>query len=871
MAPAERQGIKVFIRIRPSARASKGFMPPQVQPDPDGVMRGIVTFEKDKDNVGDGRVDNSKTTFKFQFDGILSMRITQEQVFNCVAKPVIDDVLNGINGTIFAYGQTGSGKTFTITGAADRYEDRGLIPRTISYIFRAFQQGGANYRLYVSYLEIYNDAGYDLLTRAEGTTQLEDLPKVALREDEDGNIHLRNLSVNMAQKEEDALNLLFLGDTNRVVAETPMNDASTRSHCMFILWVDSTKPDSDTVRRAKLHLVDLAGSERISKTGVEGNLQREARYINLSLHHLEQVIVALQERSEGRRAHVPYRNSTMTSVLRDSLGGNCKTVMVGAAAVEDTNIDEAISTCRFAQRVACIKNTAKINEELDPSLLIKRLKKEVAELKDELKLMSGVDEEEEITAKDVSECEGLVSTYLEETDFEKKFVCGSARRFRECFRILREAYWHRLAEGGGGGGGSKGSRALPDGQHGAPQSSAAAVGSIEATVLELRRQVSQRDQELGILVGALRKRGDKATTAPQPGRPFIQKGQPEGAAQAEASAPPPEPGGTPALANGAHGGPAGATGPVDQAPAPMDSATLLVDRNKAFDVFRRSVRRTESLQDNRQAMMQLKAEAKGLGEKANAARTAIASKQQQIERMRVERAMEAGPKADSGAPPPDSPEVVALLAEIKEQKNIYQQCMQRLQQVKVELDEFQKAVEKNKERLQRDFEAWYASLQASSDPAGALGGALGGGAGTPAGGPSPVAATASAEASRASAEMLRASIHSQASSADSHARVTPARGPSPARSPAASASGSAPPVVPGHAWSQGSLSSSAAGASAGAVGGVGPKAGPLVGSSPAQAAAPSASQAGSKVASTGDAQTDSDIAAYFAAIAELQR
>merc|ERR1719171_1630724 len=141
-----------------------------------------------------------------------------------------------------------------------------------------------------------------------------------------------------------------------------MNDASTRSHCLFILWVDSTKADSDTVRRAKMHLVDLAGSERISKTGVEGNLQREARYINLSLHYLEQVIVALQERSQGHRTHVPYRNSMMTSVLRDSLGGNCKTVMVGAAAVEDRNVDEAISTCRFAQRVAAIKNNAIINE-----------------------------------------------------------------------------------------------------------------------------------------------------------------------------------------------------------------------------------------------------------------------------------------------------------------------------------------------------------------------------------------------------------------------------------------------------------------------------------------------------------------------------
>eukprot|EP00928_Gymnodinium_smaydae_P044988 TRINITY_DN3002_c0_g1_i1.p1 TRINITY_DN3002_c0_g1~~TRINITY_DN3002_c0_g1_i1.p1 ORF type:complete len:285 (+),score=73.61 TRINITY_DN3002_c0_g1_i1:111-965(+) len=227
--------IRVFLRVRPSAKPSKSF---QLLPEIDGG----VSFERDRE-APDGQVNNSRTTFKFKFDGILGMTITQADVFETVAKPVIEDVLNGINGTIFAYGQTGSGKTFTITGAADRYEDRGLIPRTISYMFRAFQRGDAKYQLYISYLEIYNDAGYDLLSTEDSARKLEDLPKVVLREGEDGNIHLRNLSVNVAQKEEDALNLLFLGDTNRVVAETPMNDASTMrsrdylaSGFLFPLW-----------------------------------------------------------------------------------------------------------------------------------------------------------------------------------------------------------------------------------------------------------------------------------------------------------------------------------------------------------------------------------------------------------------------------------------------------------------------------------------------------------------------------------------------------------------------------------------------------------------------------------------------------------
>ncbi|KAI2542210.1 kinesin family member 6, partial [Homo sapiens] len=146
---------------------------------------------------------------------------------------------------------------------------------------------------------------------------------------------------------------------------TPMNQASTRSHCIFTIHLSSKEPGSATVRHAKLHLVDLAGSERVAKTGVGGHLLTEAKYINLSLHYLEQVIIAL---SEKHRSHIPYRNSMMTSVLRDSLGGNCMTTMIATLSLEKRNLDESISTCRFAQRVALIKNEAVLNEEINPRL-----------------------------------------------------------------------------------------------------------------------------------------------------------------------------------------------------------------------------------------------------------------------------------------------------------------------------------------------------------------------------------------------------------------------------------------------------------------------------------------------------------------------
>lgn len=134
-------------------------------------------------------------------------------------------------------------------------------------------------------------------------------------------------------------------------------------------------------------------SERTSRTQIAGNLLKEAKYINLSLHFLEQVIVALHQKALGNRAHIPYRNSMMTSVLRDSLGGNCKTTMIATAAVEDHLIDESISTCRFAQRVALISNNAKLNEEMDPHLVIARLKREIVRLKAELAIARGEGEE----------------------------------------------------------------------------------------------------------------------------------------------------------------------------------------------------------------------------------------------------------------------------------------------------------------------------------------------------------------------------------------------------------------------------------------------------------------------------------------------
>lgn len=216
---------------------------------------------------------------------------------------------HSFNNLHYRYGQTGSGKTFTITGGPERYDDRGLIPRSIAYLFKSMktdeEQNGTSHTCYVSYLEIYNQSGYDLLMQSNNNQSSSsitfgevEIPKVTMLEDEYGNFHFKNLSMHKVSSEEDALNLLFLGDTNRAIAATEMNQNSTRSHCIFTVVLELRMAGADSVTRSKLNIVDLAGSERVSRSNSAGQTLREAKYINSSLFFLEMVIVALHEKEK---------------------------------------------------------------------------------------------------------------------------------------------------------------------------------------------------------------------------------------------------------------------------------------------------------------------------------------------------------------------------------------------------------------------------------------------------------------------------------------------------------------------------------------------------------------------------------------------
>jgi len=322
-----------------------------------------------------GMVNNQMETRGFRFAHVFPVDATQEQVFEEVAAPVIDSCLAGYNGTIFAYGQTGSGKTYTMSGG-DSWEERGLIPRVFTRLFESLAQRSqeTTFSVYASYLEIYKENGYDLLDRAHAETPFERWNKISLFEDQHSNLHLKNLSIHTCSSEEQAIDLLMTGNFIRQVAATPMNQASSRSHCIFTLAIEGHNHMANVITTSKLHLVDLAGSERIYKASVNekaaASMRTEAKYINRSLTYLEQVIIALHEKASGSRAHVPYRNSMMTSILRDSLGGNCRTVMIANLSTDLSNEEETISTARFALRCQKLVNQLFKNERLDADICI---------------------------------------------------------------------------------------------------------------------------------------------------------------------------------------------------------------------------------------------------------------------------------------------------------------------------------------------------------------------------------------------------------------------------------------------------------------------------------------------------------------------
>eukprot|EP00697_Spironema_sp_BW2_P005856 gnl/Spiro4/18167_TR9700_c0_g1_i1.p1 gnl/Spiro4/18167_TR9700_c0_g1~~gnl/Spiro4/18167_TR9700_c0_g1_i1.p1 ORF type:complete len:444 (+),score=97.84 gnl/Spiro4/18167_TR9700_c0_g1_i1:158-1333(+) len=327
---------------------------------------------------GDGEDAIPKT---FSFDVTFGERSLQRDVYDRTARPVIESVMTGYNGTIFAYGQTGTGKTHTMEGVAGDPEHQGIIPNAFQHMFQTIgMTSEKRYLVYVSYLEIYNEEIRDLMvTLPRG---VKETPKLQLKQHPDKGVYVKDLTAHVCKDAASVERLLADGKHNRHVGETLMNAESSRSHSVFTITceIEETYPDGKQhVRVGKLNLVDLAGSERLAKTGATGIRQQEAAKINLSLSALGNVISALVQPQLG---HIPYRDSKLTRLLQDSLGGNTKTVMCATISPADSNYDETISTLRYADRAKQIQNKAKINEDPKDTML-----REMAEEIERLKAM----------------------------------------------------------------------------------------------------------------------------------------------------------------------------------------------------------------------------------------------------------------------------------------------------------------------------------------------------------------------------------------------------------------------------------------------------------------------------------------------------
>ncbi|XP_058852309.1 kinesin-like protein KIF3A isoform X1 [Acipenser ruthenus] len=372
--------VKVVVRCRPMNQKEKGMGHKQaVSVD---EIRGTITVNK---------IDSTNEPPKtFTFDTVFGQDSKQLDVYNLTARPIIDSVLEGYNGTIFAYGQTGTGKTFTMEGVRAVPELRGIIPNSFAHVFGhiAKAEGDTRFLVRVSYLEIYNEEVRDLL----GKDQMQ---RLEVKERPDVGVYIKDLSGYVVNNADDMDRIMTLGHKNRSVGATNMNEHSSRSHAIFTITIECSEKGIDGdqhVRMGKLHLVDLAGSERQGKTGSTGQRLKEATKINLSLSTLGNVISALVD---GKSTHVPYRNSKLTRLLQDSLGGNSKTMMCANIGPADYNYDETISTLRYANRAKNIKNKARINEDPKDAML-RQFQKEIEDLKKKLK------EGEEISGSDSS-------------------------------------------------------------------------------------------------------------------------------------------------------------------------------------------------------------------------------------------------------------------------------------------------------------------------------------------------------------------------------------------------------------------------------------------------------------------------------------
>jgi len=355
--------VKVAIRVRPMNKREK-------------EQNSRLCVQVDKDNNTVSVISDKNESKTFPFDYVYPMETTQREVYDQVAFPIVDSIFQGYNGTIFAYGQTGCGKTFTMMGIITDPQLRGVIPNAFDHIFGFIKTEGESRKFFLrcSFVEIYNEEVRDLLGNKD--------KKLDIREDPKKGTFLKDLTYVTIKNPADIDKSLDTGNKNRHVGATSMNDQSSRSHSLFTVYLEIEEKgenNNSRIKSGKLNLVDLAGSERVGKTNATGQTFDEGKKINLSLTALGSVIDALSQ----NRKYIPYKDSKLTRLLADSLGGNTKTVMFANISPASYNYDETLGTLRYASRAKLIKNAPVVNEDPKDALL-RKYEEEIKALKEKL-------------------------------------------------------------------------------------------------------------------------------------------------------------------------------------------------------------------------------------------------------------------------------------------------------------------------------------------------------------------------------------------------------------------------------------------------------------------------------------------------------
>ncbi|CAL0299611.1 unnamed protein product [Lupinus luteus] len=375
--------VQVLLRCRPLSDDEQRLNVPKV-----------VSCNENKREVTIAQtVANKQVDRLFTFDKVFGPKSQQRSIYDQAISPIVNEVLDGFNCTVFAYGQTGTGKTYTMEGGmrnkgGDLPAEAGVIPRAVRQIFNILEAQNADYSMKVTFIELYNEEITDLLSPEDNSSSrpIEEKPKkpITLLEDGKGTVILRGLEEESVYSVNEIYTLLERGASKRRTVDTLLNKRSSRSHSVFTITVyvkETVIGDQELIKCGKLNLVDLAGSENILRSGAREGRAREAGEINKSLLTLGRVINALVEHS----THVPYRDSKLTRILRDSLGGKTKTCIIATISPSSYCLEETLSTLDYASRAKNIKNKPEANQKVSKAILLKDLYLEIERMKEDVR------------------------------------------------------------------------------------------------------------------------------------------------------------------------------------------------------------------------------------------------------------------------------------------------------------------------------------------------------------------------------------------------------------------------------------------------------------------------------------------------------